>query len=549
VWTRERIIAAMSRDSRLVLLAALCLASALVGMELMATAVALPRIVVDLSDWGQLRLASWIVNGYLLAYIAAMPLAGRAADRFGLPPLLIGALALFALGSVLAGSAGTLHGLILARVVQGFGGGAILPLATAGASWMFSGAARPRALGAVSASNFLGMALGPFLGATILEHFDLGPALAGAGLAGTAAYDLLVPAWRWVFYLGAPASIMALAWCWAALAGWDRQQVRGHLDALGGALVTAALASGLVALTMLGEPSGIGGLPVSLIAGVVFVVATLGAIRHVRHTQDPFLDPRLFRDRVFSAAVLVSLLTGYALATAIVGAAVWVDRVRYAGPSEQRLVLGTLALAMAVGAIGSGYLLRRIHVVPLGIAGLLIATAGMLMLGVADSHTAMPVLLVALALFGLGFGTTVTPRSTAAIESMGRSAFGIASAGVTVARMAGMAVGLAVLTGFGSERIESLSVVINDAVARDLVLPVELRGRPLGDLAVIEVLETWASSQAASILAGLFLVAAAVLLLAIWPTILMGAAPRNVEPATIPDDAAERASHGLDVVA
>ena len=131
-------------------------------------------------------------------------------QTLSLPPLLLGALGIFALGSVLAGAAGSLHELILARIVQGFGGGAILPLATAGASWMFSGPARPRALGAVSASNFLGMALGPFLGATVLEHFDLGPALAGAGYAGTTAFDLLVPAWRWVFYLAAPAAIVAL---------------------------------------------------------------------------------------------------------------------------------------------------------------------------------------------------------------------------------------------------------------------------------------------------------------------------------------------------
>ena len=186
VWTRERIIAAMSRNTRLVLLAALCLASALVGMELMATAVALPRIVVDLSDWSQLRLASWIVNGYLLAYIAAMPLAGRAAG-----PLRVTAAADRGAGPVrprlcpgggrrLAARAGPWPESSRDRLVA-----PILPLATAGASWMFSGAARPRALGAVSASNFLGMALGPFLGATILEHFDLGPALAGAGLAGT----------------------------------------------------------------------------------------------------------------------------------------------------------------------------------------------------------------------------------------------------------------------------------------------------------------------------------------------------------------------------
>ena len=71
----------------------------------MITAVALPTIVKDLADWTQLRRASWIVNGYLLAYIATMPLAGRAADRYGLPRLFMLALAAFALGSLLSGMA------------------------------------------------------------------------------------------------------------------------------------------------------------------------------------------------------------------------------------------------------------------------------------------------------------------------------------------------------------------------------------------------------------------------------------------------------------
>ncbi|MCY7417569.1 MAG: MFS transporter, partial [Chloroflexi bacterium] len=521
----------MSRGSRLVLLAALCLSSALVGGELMATAVALPRIVVDLSDWTQLREASWVVNGYLLAFIAAMPLAGRAADRYGLPPLLLGSLGIFALGSLLAGAAGSLEQLVAARVVQGFGGGAILPLATAGASLMFSGPSKARALGAVSAANFLGMAMGPFLGATILEHFDLGPALLAVGLADSVATSLLVPAWRWVFYLGAPAALIGLAWSWVALAGWDRRPSPGRLDVLGAGLVTAALAGGLVCLTTLGEPETTGALPVSLVAGVVFLVATATAIAHARRTPDPFLDPRLLRDRIFRAAALVSLLTGYALATAIVGAAVWVDRVRYAGPPEQRAVLGSLALAMAIGAIGSGYLLKGIRVVPLAICGLLLATAGMVVLGTSDQGTQLPVLLAALALFGLGFGLTVTPRSTAALESLGQDMSGIVSAGVTVARMAGMAIGLAVLTGFGSQRIEGLSVVLTDAIARDVVLPVELRGRPLADPMVVDVLERWASAQAASILAGLFLVAAGVLVAAIRPTHRMRGAPENLDPA------------------
>jgi len=524
----------VSRDDRLVLLGVLCLASAFVGVELMAVSVALPSLVEDLADWTQLRRASWVVNGYLLAYIAVMPLAGRAADRFGLSRLLMIALGLFGLGSILSGAAASLDMLVAARIVQGLGGGAILPLATAGASHLFEGHARARALGAVSAANFLGMALGPFVGATVLERFDLGPALMGVGLGDPRVFDLLVPAWRWIFYLGAPAAVVAMAWAWAAGVGWERETRAGSLDVTGALLVTAALASGLMWLTMFGDH--VEGPPWSLVTAGVCVLATFMAVRHLRRTKDPFLDPVVVRDRITRAAVMVSALTGYALATAIIAGAVWVDRVRYGGPAEQRLVLGSLALAMAVGAIGSGFLLRRIAIVPLGLIGLGFAIGGMLLLGSASADTERGILLVALASFGLGFGLTVTPRSTAAVESLGPRLFGMASAAVTVSRMAGMGVGLAVLTAFGTGRIEALSLVLTDQAARDAVLPPALRGRPLADPLVVDVLESWAAGQAASILAGLFLVASLVLLVAVVPTMMLSAPMGRPEPATMRGD-------------
>ena len=479
----------MSSRARFVLLLALCAGAVLVGVELMITAVALPRILADLGDWTQLRRASWIVNGYLLAYIAMMPLAGRLGDRFGIPRLYMAALGLFAVGSILSGMAPTLDWLIGARIIQGLGAGAILPLATAGASHLYEGHTRARALGVVGAATFLGMALGPFLGATVLEVFDLGAALDKAHLVPT-LHPAIEASWRWVFYLGAPLAIVSLVWVWAVSPAWPVERAPGRLDALGAALWTAALAAGLITLTGLGETPEPGALPVPLIAGAAALVLGAAAVRHALRTPEPFLDPRLFRNRVFSGAMLLSLLTGYALATVIVGAAVFVDRVRYAGPSEQRVVLGTLALAMAAGALGSGFLLRRIGIVPLSLAGLALSTVGLVVLGLATPTTDLPVLLAGLALFGLGFGLTVTPRSSAAVEALGRTAFGIASAGVTVARMAGMAIGLAVLTGFGTSRIEALSVVLIDAVARDTVLPIALKGRPLQDPQVVGALES-----------------------------------------------------------
>lgn len=511
----------MSSRSRLVLLAALSAGALLVGVELLITAVALPRIVADLADWTQLRRASWVVNGYLLAYIAMMPLAGRLGDRHGIPRLMLLALALFAIGSVLSGIAPDLDALVAARVLQGLGAGAILPLATAGASHLYAGQSRARALGIVGAATFLGMALGPFLGATILHVFELRPALSAAD-APRNVVDVLTPAWRWVFLLGAPVAIVVMAWIWAVAPTWSVERAgQTRLDATGAALWTTALAGALVAITALGEATAPGAPPLPLVGSVLALMAGAVALRRARRAQDPFLDPRLLRDRVFGGAMLLSLLTGYALATAIVGAAVFVDRVRYAGPSEQRVVLGTLALAMAAGALVSGFLIRRMGVVRLSLLGLAASAVGLVVTASCGPGTDRSVLLVGLAVFGLGFGLTVTPRSTAAVEALGRRAFGIASAGVTVARMVGMAVGLAVLTGFGTSRIEALSVVLSDAVARDAVLPTELRGRPLEDPQVFGALEAWASLQAATILGGLFLVAAAVSVLGVVPTLWM----------------------------
>ena len=166
------------------MLLAVCAAAVfLSGVELMVTAVALPAIVTDLADWGELRRASWIVNGYLLVAIATMPLAGRLADRHGVRPLLLGGLALFTLGSLLAGAAPTLDLLIAARLVQAAGAGTLVPVATAAAAHLYEGHARPRALGVVGAATFLGMAAGPFIGAAILRLADPASALETLGLA------------------------------------------------------------------------------------------------------------------------------------------------------------------------------------------------------------------------------------------------------------------------------------------------------------------------------------------------------------------------------
>ena len=533
------------RDSYL-LLSVLGIGVFLAGLELMVTAVALPQILVTIADWTDLRKASWIINGYLLVYVVTMPLAGRLTDIWGARRLFLAALAVFTLGSLLAGLAQSLDQLIAARLVQAVGGGAIIPVATAAAAHLFEGPARPRALGVIGALTFLGMAAGPFVGAAVLETIHPETALANMGVSGGPLVSTIAPAWRWVFYVNVPIGICALVIAWAASADWDTRRQPARVDVLGAVLFSVALASILSGVTLIGNSDQVFGVPTEIaVSGLIGLgsVAGLLAIWHGLHRSQPFLDPRLFADRVFSSAALISLLTGYGMATAIVGGAVFVDRVLYGGPEEQRVVLGAIAGAMAVGALASGLLARRISLRLLTLVGLALSIAGLTWMSTWNPDAPTNAFAASGAVFGLGFGLTVTPRSTAAVEAAGRAAFGAASATVTVARMIGMAVGMAALTAYGSTTITRISnEIYGSGDAYKQYIPAYLRDRPINDGLVAQALEQWAASKAATILVGVFLVAAMVTLIAVAPALLIRV--RHGRDRSAPNGEAEEIEHG-----
>jgi MFS transporter, DHA2 family, triacylglyceride efflux pump len=489
------------------------------GAELMVVAIALPSIVADFGGWEDLARASWIVNAYLLAYIVAMPLAGRAADLWGARRLYVVALILFCLGSLgaglspLAGPEAGLNWLIASRAVQGLGGGALVPLSMALASHLFAGRSRAAALGVEGAATFVGMAVGPAYGAWVLLNVRL--PLPGVDLE----------AWQWIFFLNVPAGILTLLLIYVVAGGIETPRARGSIDLLGAVLISVALLAGVGSLAQAGQrgwadPLILAGFGVAAVSLVAFALLEL-------RLRAPLIDPRLFADRSFSAANAVSLLTGYTLATAVIGGPVFVNRVLNAGADESALALTALTAAIAggavVGGIGSALVGERLTAavgVALSAFGLWLATGW-------GTDTGLPILARDLAVFGAGFGLTVSPRATAAVEAAGASAYGVASAMLQITRTVGMSVGLALLTSIGQNRIDELTALIENPMRRDAL--VEALGHPefVGvdphtSLKLVELLETWSRSEAADVLRLVFTIALGVALVTLVPALLVG---------------------------
>ena len=484
------------------------------GAELMVVAIALPSIVADFGGWADLARVSWIVNAYLLAYVVAMPLAGRGADLWGARRLYVVALLLFVIGSAgaglsrMAGPEDGLAWLIGWRVVQGFGGGALVPLSMALASHLFSGRARATALGLEGAATYIGMAIGPAYGAWVLLNFNL--PIPGLDLAS----------WQWIFLLNVPIGILTLLLIYVVAGGIETPRVRARLDLGGAVLLSVALVAGIGAVTVTGangwaDPLVIAGLGAAVVAFAAFCWLEL-------RSSAPLVDLRLFRDRAFSAANGVSLLTGYTLATAIIGGPVFVNRVLFGTDAQAATALTALTLAIAVGAlvggVVSGFISERIVTV----VGVMLSAAGLWLALGWGVDTELDRLVFDLAVFGAGFGLTVSPRATAAVEAAGSGAYGVASAMLQITRTIGMSVGLALLTSIGQNRIDELNGVINDEARRDALVdalghPEFIGVSPQADLRLVALLERWSQGEAAIVLGLVFTIALVVAVATLVP--------------------------------
>ncbi|MDG4802397.1 MDR family MFS transporter [Micromonospora sp. WMMD980] len=391
---------------------------------------ALPRIITDLH--GTQSAYTWVVTSTLLATTATTPIWGKLADLTSKKILVQLALAVFVLGSVLAGQAQSTGELIACRVVQGVGAGGLTALAQVIMATMIAPRERGRYSGYLGAVMAVGTIGGPLIGGVIVDTDWLG--------------------WRWCFYVGVPFAVLALVVLQKTL-HLPVVKRKVTIDWWGATLITAAVSLLLVWITLAGDRyEWISWTSAVMVAGA----ALLGvlAVRVEQRAAEPMIPPRLFRNRTITLAVLASVAVGVGM----FGASVFLGQYFQISRGESPTMAGLMTLPMIGGLLVASTVVGRI-ITSTGrwkrwlVAGSTLLTAGFALMGSMRADTPYWRLAVFMALIGLGLGMTMQNLVLAVQNTVGTHELGAASSVVAFFRSLGGAVGVSALGALLGHRV------------------------------------------------------------------------------------------------
>lgn len=492
----------LQRKTALLAILAACSAVFLTALDQTVVVTALPKIITDLQiPPEQLDRAAWIVSGYLLGYVIAMPLMGRISDMYGRRRIFIICLGIFGLGSLLCGLAPILGQqidisflqhiginvaapgdfsdpsalnpglvwLVAARFVQAAGGGAIIPVAMAVVGDCYSEKQRALALGLIGMVTEAGGVLGPLYGAIVVQAWG----------------------WQAIFFLNLPIIALLSYLTWRLIPAVETTariaHVRERIDLLGALLLGAALICLSLGLSQEAATSSLGvsgsgsnqapiqnnpwliGASLALLLTFIAVEAflerkwdasRLEAKSNQGGSRDgkvlPIIELSLFKRSSFAATALVSVLVGAALIIAMVDIPLFVATVIGGQPIDSGLALLRLTAMIPPGAIIGGWLCARITCRLTAILGLIFTATGFWLMHLWPIQVNWVQITTSAVIGGFGFGLVIAPIGATAINAVSNRQMGMAASVVTVLRMVGMIVGLAMLTSWGLGRFHNL---------------------------------------------------------------------------------------------
>jgi EmrB/QacA subfamily drug resistance transporter len=317
----------------------------------------------------------WVSTGYLLALAMAIPISGWTVDRFGGKRMWMVALLLFLVGSVLCGTAWNIGSLIGFRIVQGVGGGLMLPVLQTLLMRAAGGRRLGRLMAVITLPALVGPILGPAVGGLIVGHLS----------------------WRWIFFVNVPVCLVAIALAWRGLPS-DAHRDGGRLDLIGLLSLSPSLAALIYGLSQVGSLGGFGHTRVvlPLVLGALLLG---GFVWRALYAGAPLIDLRLFRVRSFAASSALLFLSGLAMFGSMLLLPLYYQQVR----GQSVIAAGLLLAPQGLGSLlarGMGPLTDRVGPRPVVLAGIALTVLGTLPFALA--HIGEPILAGALVVRGAG---------------------------------------------------------------------------------------------------------------------------------------------------
>jgi EmrB/QacA subfamily drug resistance transporter len=339
---------------------------------------------------------AWTMTGYTLALASVIPLTGWAADRFGTKRLYLLAVVLFTAGSALCATASNLEMLVGFRVLQGLGGGMLMPLGMT----ILTRAAGPERVGRVMAVLGIPMLLGPIFG----------PILGG--------WLIDAASWHWIFLINVPIGAVAVVYAAMALPK-DNVEPSESFDFIGMLLLSPGLAAFLYGVSSIPEAGTMLDAKVLtwMAVGLVLIVAFVPwALRP--HNIHPLVDLRLFTNKAMTVAVVAMAMFAIAFFGASLLFPLYFQQVRGESALDAGLLLAPQGLGAMLTMPIAGVLADRMGPGKVVLAGIVVDTIGMGLFTQLDAGTSYGYIIAALVVMGLGMGATMMPIMSAALATL-----------------------------------------------------------------------------------------------------------------------------------
>ena len=432
----------------------LMLALFLAALDQTVVSTAMPRIIADLGGFDRF---TWVTTSYLVASTTAVPIVGRLSDLYGRKTFFLGGIAVFLLGSVLAGASQTMNQLIFFRAVQGIGGGSMMALSFASVGDLFPPAERGKYQGIVAGVFGLSSVIGPTLGGLITDNLS----------------------WNWIFYINVPLGLAVIALFIRFFPNIRPQRLSYRLDYAGMALLVLIVAPLLVGLSL-------GGVQYDWmsfqVVGILIFAAIMTAvfIAVERRADEPIMPLSIYSNRVVSVSLIAVFVTGFGMFGAIIFVPLFFQGVLGASATSSGSFLTPMMLSMVVTATLAGQTLSRFggHYRIQGLIGIAIMGTGMVLMSRMTADTSYVQAVASIVVMGLGLGITFPSFTISVQNAVPHNLLGVVTSATQFYRSVGGALGLAVLGSYMANRFAaklstSLSPEIRESLPADRLAEME----------------------------------------------------------------------------